>query len=72
MKKSLQAVKNLRLELRLIMNNWLENYTYRISMPYLLFLLALILCVVIATVTVLTQYLKIEKMKVVDALRQVD
>ncbi len=53
----------------LLMDNWLNNFAYRIEIPWYVFLLSGLLTLVIAMVTVLYQAVKAAKSNPVDALK---
>jgi putative ABC transport system permease protein len=51
------------------MNKWLEAYTYRISLGWMLFALPIIFIIMIAAVTICFQVLKTALTKPVDTLK---
>lgn len=52
-----------------VMNNWLKNYPYRIEMHWKYFIVASILSLIIALITISFQAIKAARMNPVDAIR---
>ncbi len=51
------------------MNNWLQNFTYRIEFPFWTFILSLLLSLTIAVITVSWQSLKVSRMNPAASIR---
>ena len=51
------------------MNNWLQNYPYRVDINWIYFVAASIISLVIAVLTISVQAIKAARMNPVDAIR---